>query len=152
MADHSIKCWPQQFWAIRSGLKTFEYRKNDRGYRVGDTLTIREFDPKTEAFSGAEVRRTITHMLVSGFGLPEGYAVLGLGDLPASHDQAPPELYAARICKGIPADCCDYGVIALGEDIEVCRVWTEENARKIARLLNRDAPSPQTKNPDEAAR
>ncbi len=89
MADHLIKCWPQQFWAIRSGLKTFEYRKNDRGYRVGDTLVIREYDPATEAFSGAEARRRVTHMLASGFGLPEGYAVLGLGDesAPGSTDR-----------------------------------------------------------------
>jgi hypothetical protein len=80
MADHVLKCWSQQFWAIRSGVKTFEYRKNDRGYRVGDIVVIREYDPKTGAFSGAEICRTITHMLTSGFGLPDGFAILGLGD------------------------------------------------------------------------
>ncbi|RVI16107.1 restriction alleviation protein, Lar family [Sinorhizobium meliloti] len=66
-------------------------------------------------------------------------------DKPEAVEVGPPELYAARICKGIPADCCDYGVIALAEGVEVCRVWTEENARKIARLLNRHGHAPQSR-------
>ncbi|WP_201273306.1 hypothetical protein [Sinorhizobium meliloti] len=68
-----------------------------------------------------------------------------LVDKPEAVEVGPPELYAARICKGIPADCCDYGVIALAEGVEVCRVWTEENARKIARLLNRHSHAPQSR-------
>jgi hypothetical protein len=45
--------------------------------------------------------------------------------------------YEARVCKGIPSDCCDYGVISLETGLEVCRVWAEDNARLIADLLNR---------------
>ncbi|WP_342643413.1 hypothetical protein [Rhodoligotrophos ferricapiens] len=44
--------------------------------------------------------------------------------------------YEARICKGIPADCCDYGVISLSEGQEVCRVWREQDARAIAAALS----------------
>jgi len=53
-----------------------------------------------------------------------------------------PELFAARICKGMPSDCCDYAVVSLTEGAEVCRVWTEGNARRIASLLNRRADTP----------
>lgn len=44
--------------------------------------------------------------------------------------------YEARICKNMPADCCDYGVISLSERIEVCRVWKEQDARAIAAALS----------------
>lgn len=48
--------------------------------------------------------------------------------------------YEARICPGIPTDCCDYGVISHETGKEVCRVWTEEDARRIADLLNLPRP------------
>lgn len=55
--------------------------------------------------------------------------------------RAVPELsskgpYEARICKGIPADCCDYGVISLETGLEVCRVWKEDDVRLITDILN----------------
>jgi hypothetical protein len=44
--------------------------------------------------------------------------------------------FEARSCKGIPSDCCDYGVVSLSAGQEVCRVWKEDDARSIADLLN----------------
>lgn len=49
-----------------------------------------------------------------------------------------PVEFGARYCPGVPADCCDYGVIAYHTGKEVCRVWLEEDARKITDLLNAD--------------
>ena len=50
-------------------------------------------------------------------------------------------------CKGIPADCCDYAVVSLAKQREVCRVWDEADARLIASLLNRAALSTPTEEP-----
>lgn len=58
--------------------------------------------------------------------------------------------YEARICKGIPTDCCDYGVVDLSAGIEVCRVWKEDDARWIAELLNGE-PSPRAQALEEGA-
>jgi len=44
-ATHDLKCWPGPFAAVASGLKTFEIRKDDRPYAVGDTLILREWCP-----------------------------------------------------------------------------------------------------------
>jgi hypothetical protein len=52
-----------------------------------------------------------------------------------ANDERPVE-FGARHCPGVPADCCDYGVIAYHTGKEVCRVWLEEDARKITDLLN----------------
>lgn len=43
--------------------------------------------------------------------------------------------YEARVCKDVPSDCCDYGVVSLTEGREVCRVWREQDARAIAAAL-----------------
>lgn len=61
-------------------------------------------------------------------------ALTTLQEQPAS-----PGPYEARVCKGMPADCCDYGVISHATGKEVCRVWTEADARMIASALQ---PSP----------
>ena len=45
---HSVKCYPEFFSSLKDGTKTFEVRKNDRPYAVGDFLAVNEyasFDP-----------------------------------------------------------------------------------------------------------
>jgi len=37
---HDLKVWPGIFVAMLQGLKRAEYRKNDRGFQVGDVLNI----------------------------------------------------------------------------------------------------------------
>ena len=60
---HDLKCWPEYFKAVKSGIKPFEYRKDDRGYAVGDTLHLREYDPETEQYTGDEIDKTVTYIL-----------------------------------------------------------------------------------------
>jgi Domain of unknown function (DUF3850) len=43
MTEHEIKSWPPYFSAVKAGEKVDETRKNDRDYRVGDVLVLREF-------------------------------------------------------------------------------------------------------------
>lgn len=45
--------------------------------------------------------------------------------------------YEARMSKGMPTECCDYGVVSLSEGREVCRVWREQDARALAALLSK---------------
>lgn len=49
MATHDLKTWPEPFEALCSGAKRHEIRKDDRGYAVGDTLHLREWEPPREA-------------------------------------------------------------------------------------------------------
>lgn len=43
--QHEIKCWPQYYCRVIDGAKTFEIRKNDRGYQPGDMVVMREWNP-----------------------------------------------------------------------------------------------------------
>ena len=42
---HILKCWPESFRAVVAGTKTYEVRKDDRGYMVGDYLRLDEYEP-----------------------------------------------------------------------------------------------------------
>lgn len=83
---HDLKCWPPCWEAIATGRKTCDLRKNDRGYRVGDLLILREWIPDNwleddtpGGFTGRVCQREITHVLLgSKFGLASGYVALSL--------------------------------------------------------------------------
>lgn len=75
---HKLKIWPEYFEAVRSGLKTFEIRKNDRGFGIGDTLLLREYNPNTEEFTGRSIGRIITYIIEGPPFMAEGIAVLGM--------------------------------------------------------------------------
>lgn len=69
---HELKIYPKYFEAILDGKKTFEIRKNNRNFHVGDSIVLREFD--NIKYSGREIHATIKYMLDDTFiGLEEGY-------------------------------------------------------------------------------
>ena len=60
---HNLKTWPKFYVEVLEGRKRFESRQNDRGYQVGDTLELHEWDPKKEAYSGRTLRCEVTYMV-----------------------------------------------------------------------------------------
>lgn len=78
---HALKTWPEYFDAIVEGSKNFEVRKADRDFAVGETLLLQKFDPKTQKYSGQEMKVEITYILKGGsFGIEDGYVVMGIKD------------------------------------------------------------------------
>lgn len=76
---HELKCWPEPFQAIVRGDKTFEIRKDDRPFSVGDFLHLREWSPNGEAYLGRETVRLVTYLIRGGeWDLPKGLVVMGL--------------------------------------------------------------------------
>ena len=51
--SHDLKSWPQFFRPIANRVRTHELRRNDRDFRVGDVVLLREWDPETERYTGA---------------------------------------------------------------------------------------------------
>lgn len=75
---HELKTWTAFYGEVVRKRKTFEVRKNDRHYRVGDTLILQEYFPHSEKYSGASLKVPITHILEGGqFGIEHGYCVIG---------------------------------------------------------------------------
>ena len=42
---HELKTYPEFFEQTRNGRKKFELRRNDRDFKVGDELLLREWEP-----------------------------------------------------------------------------------------------------------
>ena len=50
--SHELKSWPRFFGPIITGDRRHELRRNDRDYRVGDRLVLREFDESLGTYTG----------------------------------------------------------------------------------------------------
>lgn len=73
---HEVKIAASHYDDVASGKKSFELRKNDRGYKVGDRLKMLEFiDGK---HTGRTIDADIVYMLEEYTGLQEGYCILGI--------------------------------------------------------------------------
>lgn len=73
---HEIKIAAMCYEDVVSGKKSFELRKNDRGYKQGDKLIMLEF--KDGKHTGRIVNADIVYMLEDYTGLAEGYCILGI--------------------------------------------------------------------------
>lgn len=81
---HELKTWPVHFDRVVDGSKTFEVRKDDRGYQTGDTLVLREWDPAAPGYTGHVLEVGVGFIFRRGFGLDCGeYVVMSLVPLDA---------------------------------------------------------------------
>lgn len=75
--EHELKIYPKYFEDVISGKKKFEIRKNDRKYRVGDILKLKEWD--NIKYSDREVRAEVIYLIDDKFaGIQPGYVVMGI--------------------------------------------------------------------------
>lgn len=81
---HVLKCWPEFYDAIAGGRKTFELRRDDRGFEVGDVLELRWWNPETESYYDGDSSDTntlfarVSYVLrdAPNFGLAPGFAIM----------------------------------------------------------------------------
>ncbi len=78
MKEHELKCWHGFYDEIVRGRKSFEIRKDDRGFNEGDILKLREWHPIGQVYSGQEAKARIDYIVKSGFGLRDGYACMAI--------------------------------------------------------------------------
>lgn len=78
---HELKTWPDPFQAVWEHKKLFEIRFNDRDYKRGDTLLLREYDPE----KGYTAREVVAHVVfilkpteANTWGLQPGFVALGI--------------------------------------------------------------------------
>lgn len=92
MTTHSIELYEEFYDAVLNGIKTFEIRKADRDYKVGDTLqmTLMKNTGKVALATGRPIyekcetqrfKAVITYILTHDMfpqGVPEGYVVMAI--------------------------------------------------------------------------
>lgn len=113
MPIHDLKIWPTQYAMILQGKKTFELRRDDRPYAIGDQLLLREYDPGREGSALIAVRGyTGRGLIVKVPYLIRGPLVFGPGPL---------LLPEGVVCMSIDADCeqC-HGARSIGAGFHPC--------------------------------
>lgn len=77
--EHELKIWPEFFNAVLDGSKKFEIRKNDRNFKVGDKIVLKEWDPKKESYTGRSLAKWISFIVPGGnFGLEKDFCVMSI--------------------------------------------------------------------------
>jgi hypothetical protein len=90
MTEHVLKTWGRYWDRVASGEKTFEVRRDDRGFQKGDILVLRRTEDDTPyqcspgadgRFSYRDLRKRVAWILTGGqFGIEPGYVVMALAD------------------------------------------------------------------------
>lgn len=85
---HTVKCWPGFFADHASGAMPFTVRLNDRDYRRGDWIRMREYHPgeappHDSAYTGRDLLFEITtvagpEVFADVFGITDNVVVLGI--------------------------------------------------------------------------
>ena len=85
MKLHKLKLNACYYDDSASGIKTFEIRENDRNFKVGDILELREYAwinlEKWGAYTGAAHWKIITYILNDKEYLHEGFVCLGVSPI-----------------------------------------------------------------------
>ncbi len=75
---HALKQSTEYFGDVISGKKTFEVRKNDRPYKVGDLLALNEYDAKKQSYTGNSCLCYIDYILNDSEYCKDGYVVMSI--------------------------------------------------------------------------
>lgn len=63
MATVKKRIWPEYFKLVKSGKKNFELRLADFKIKVGDTLVLEEYNPKTKKYTGRKISKKVKYLL-----------------------------------------------------------------------------------------
>ena len=74
--EHKLKILPEYFEAVKSGSKTFEVRKDDRGFQAGDILFLQEYE--NGCYTGSGLKVMVTYVLRDTEYCKEGYCIMGI--------------------------------------------------------------------------
>jgi ASC-1-like (ASCH) protein len=75
---HELKIRPEYFDSVSRGKKSFEIRRGDRQYKLGDILVLREYVEQSQRYTGREVRVAVTYILIESCYVRSGYVVMGI--------------------------------------------------------------------------
>jgi len=85
MSEHKLKTDPTVFQAVACGRKNFEIRKDDRGFKEGDTLILQETKFTGEemakgrplVFTGKTLHAEVRYILRGPcYGLVDGWVIM----------------------------------------------------------------------------
>jgi hypothetical protein len=70
---HELKTHPEYFQKSIERIKKFEIRYNDRNFKFGDEIILKEYDYQLNIYTGREIYGVITYILADFIGLEKDY-------------------------------------------------------------------------------
>lgn len=114
---HHLKILPKYFEDVQAGKKNFEIRENDRDFKVGDILILKEYE--NEKYTGRIVKRKVNYILYGDkpftLGLAKGYCILGLENETKSEKEEQMQEKINRVVKAINQDMAAHN--GTGEEV-----------------------------------
>jgi ASC-1-like (ASCH) protein len=83
---HELKTLPQYFENVLIGLKTFEVRDNDRDYKVGDILVLKEWTISGHFYTGRELKVVVTYILDSKVYCADGTVIMAINKIESEEE------------------------------------------------------------------
>lgn len=80
---HHLKTVQPFFSEVKKGIKTFEHRRNDRDFQVGDEVVLQEYDMLHNSLSGDEIKVVITYVLENRAGLDDAFCIFSFKKIKA---------------------------------------------------------------------
>ena len=99
---HAVKEWPVHFNDVISGRKTFEVRKNDRNYAVGDLIALNEYDTEKERYTGNSCLCYIDYILNDNAYCKEGYIIMSIKPCEVCRYENPGKVYSKIVDYTVP--------------------------------------------------
>lgn len=82
---HALRTDPGFYKSITEGVKTFDVRKHDRPFKVGDKLLLQGYNQETEKYSGQEWHGEIIYIFDSTDYCKKNYVILGIRENGIQH-------------------------------------------------------------------
>lgn len=82
ITEHELKCWPEYFQSTVDGDKLFEVRLNDRNFKLDQGILLREWNPRSQVYTGRLYLFRISYVYSNPELLKENIVILGIGKAP----------------------------------------------------------------------
>ena len=75
---HELKTLPIYFEEVICGAKSFEVRKNDRNFKVGDMLALNEYDAEKKEYTGNSCLVYVDYILKDENYCKNGFVIMAI--------------------------------------------------------------------------
>lgn len=99
---HELKEHPEFFEDVISGKKTFEVRKADRDFKVGDLLALNEYNPDAKKYTNRCCLVYVDYILDDSNYCKDGYVILNIKPCAVIKKNSPRCEYAFEFDYKVP--------------------------------------------------
>ena len=99
---HELKTLPIYFEEVIEGRKSFEVRKNDRNFKVGDMLALNEYDAEKKEYTGNSCLVYVDYILKDENYCKNGFVIMAIKPCEVGRINSPYNIIDRRPDSTVP--------------------------------------------------